>query len=496
MIIGSSGSLSTDSLIPPFKGRARSPMKQVHKIGETKMRSSVCALKKIRKFALLSLVIVILATYTFHAEAVTLKQVDKTLTNHQEAYSYDSQYWNTSSGYYWIESWPIPVEFPFRDSVGRRIAIPTQEMLNLLSTDKKFPGWTFQLSANPAPGEFRIIQWDIKKNLPGGPDPNNFTLDYVSGDPNFPPAGQVARWIQWVFTNVPSGFASDGRPNATNGAWTLYRDGEKRDSPFYGASFGADGYGGSWLNPPGVTLRFVDKPYRPLNEKSVYWQAYLFLVTWDSTKNVTTFYDGIVYGFTIRRTCDGSGPDINGGVGGDTDELGENVTTEPYVPGYFPVDVIALTASPTPGQVGIALEVENEGCEVCDFSVKVYADKDLPILGNGITIGQQSFYGVNPDENRSLYLTWDTSGVPENYYWISAEATLNGSSQVEYLTPPVWVAPTLTPSVGGFSFPISVVSSDKPVLLAPYIGLASTAIAATVATAVYAKRFKRRKERQ
>jgi hypothetical protein len=41
-----------------------------------------------------------------------------------------------------------------------------------------------------------------------------------------------------------------------------------------------------------------------------------------------------------------------------------------------------------------------------------------------------------------------------------------------------------------------VVSVDKLGLLAPYIGLASTILVATVATAVYVKRVKRRKEKQ
>jgi hypothetical protein len=45
--------------------------------------------------------------------------------------------------------------------------------------------------------------------------------------------------------------------------------------------------------------------------------------------------------------------------------------------------------------------------------------------------------------------------------------------------------------VGGYS-----VSIGKPALLAPYIALASTIVGATVATAIYLKRVKRRKEKQ
>jgi len=50
---------------------------------------------------------------------------------------------------------------------------------------------------------------------------------------------------------------------------------------------------------------------------------------------------------------------------------------------------------------------------------------------------------------------------------------------------------TYSSAVGGI-----IVPTDKFGLLAPYIGLASTILVATVATAVYAKRVKRRKEKQ
>jgi hypothetical protein len=46
-------------------------------------------------------------------------------------------------------------------------------------------------------------------------------------------------------------------------------------------------------------------------------------------------------------------------------------------------------------------------------------------------------------------------------------------------------------SVGGIMIPV-----DKFGLLAPYIGLTSTIIVATIATATYAKHVKRRKEKE
>jgi hypothetical protein len=55
---------------------------------------------------------------------------------------------------------------------------------------------------------------------------------------------------------------------------------------------------------------------------------------------------------------------------------------------------------------------------------------------------------------------------------------------------------TPPPGVGGVSFPINVVPIDKFGLLAPYFGLASTIVVATVATTVCVRRVKRRKEKQ
>jgi hypothetical protein len=54
-----------------------------------------------------------------------------------------------------------------------------------------------------------------------------------------------------------------------------------------------------------------------------------------------------------------------------------------------------------------------------------------------------------------------------------------------------------SPTVGGFSVLVDVISVDKPATLsAPYIGLASTILAATVATVVYVRRAKRKEEKQ
>jgi len=55
----------------------------------------------------------------------------------------------------------------------------------------------------------------------------------------------------------------------------------------------------------------------------------------------------------------------------------------------------------------------------------------------------------------------------------------------------IWRLSRTVSSVGGISVPV-----DKFGLLAPYIGLASTILVTTVATVIYVKRVKRRKEKQ
>lgn len=69
----------------------------------------------------------------------------------------------------------------------------------------------------------------------------------------------------------------------------------------------------------------------------------------------------------------------------------------------------------------------------------------------------------------------------QNYYGYGLQVTHDST----------WVTLHINPTVGGV-----VISVDKLALLAPYIGLTSTIIAATVATAIYAKRFKRREEKR
>jgi len=93
----------------------------------------------------------------------------------------------------------------------------------------------------------------------------------------------------------------------------------------------------------------------------------------------------------------------------------------------------------------------------------------------------------------------DPYQVPSDY-WIDPEylydPEMNPDQYGPQLFEPSFPFPPPEGGVGGVSFPINVVPVDKFGLLAPYIGLASTILVATAATAIYVKRVKRRKEKQ
>jgi len=103
-------------------------------------------------------------------------------------------------------------------------------------------------------------------------------------------------------------------------------------------------------------------------------------------------------------------------------------------------------------------------------------------LGDGVL----RFYGdadyIN-STNPVGYFSFMTLTPPSLEIWWAGSFGEVGSSSVGGIVIPV----------GGISFSVTV---DKPDLLAPYIGLASTAMIGAVATAVYVRRVKRRKEKQ
>jgi len=391
---------------------------------------------------------------------------------------------------YVVSPLPIPTHMPVFKPDGTRDNSPSQNLLNLFQTydNQAFKNWNFKLSTKLAPGQFNIIRFDVMKNLDGRHD-GSFIVDYVEtpDDPTFPPQGEVLRWLQFICTTYPRWDST-----ITTQTWCVdptphvhSSTGKSDNLPFYWPD--KEYQAGGLANPGGgVSLRFGDEPARPLERDEVYWIAYLYLVTWDGGTTVT-FYDGLCYGFSIKRTGTGSGTDTNGGIGGVQDECfyeEANVTPGPVIPGFDPVNVINLEAYPTNVVVGenvyISLVVENQGDEITDFNVKVYADENTTVFGDEYTLGMQTLFDLPPGENRTLNFIWNTESVPYDYYWVSAEAS-TASSQIDYLISPIGIGPPLP--VGGIVIPV-----DKFGLLAPYIALASTILIATAATAIYVKR--------
>jgi plastocyanin len=94
--------------------------------------------------------------------------------------------------------------------------------------------------------------------------------------------------------------------------------------------------------------------------------------------------------------------------------------------------------------------------------------------------------------NGSTYLLSDP--LPPDTMW---SYTFNDPVELQYYSfDKLWITGNLTVRtsplpVGGLMVPV-----DKFGLVAPYIGLASTILVATVATAIYVKRVKRREEKQ
>jgi hypothetical protein len=88
----------------------------------------------------------------------------------------------------------------------------------------------------------------------------------------------------------------------------------------------------------------------------------------------------------------------------------------------------------------------------------------------------------------------DGNGAEAEYTLSFADGTTSGKQTGIYAprhASSYIFAYTSSPSVGGIWVPV-----DKFGLLAPYIGLASTILVATVATSIYAKRVNRKKEKQ
>jgi len=159
----------------------------------------------------------------------------------------------------------------------------------------------------------------------------------------------------------------------------------------------------------------------------------------------------------------------------------------------------------------ITIAAANFGLEIIDIQFT----KDGPPVGPLYSIWEEIPAGTTktlglftPGDNpNSLEVTYNFDGTTYTYIipsdWAGKGLELCKSYTMitaigEPLTYPLIGDPegdttimASPPSVGGIIVPV-----DKFGLLTPYIGLASTIIVATVATAVYVKRFNRRKEKQ
>jgi hypothetical protein len=101
--------------------------------------------------------------------------------------------------------------------------------------------------------------------------------------------------------------------------------------------------------------------------------------------------------------------------------------------------------------------------------------KIITVIYKGVEWGFQITYTDQGPAVPSGTVHWNSGGIAGDKDWIFGP-DLNG---------------TTASGVGGIVIPV-----DKFGLLAPYIGLASTTMIGAVATVVYVKRVKRRKEKQ
>jgi hypothetical protein len=116
----------------------------------------------------------------------------------------------------------------------------------------------------------------------------------------------------------------------------------------------------------------------------------------------------------------------------DENPTNNNATTtiilqEVVVP-VHDVAVTDVTVSPTEVYVGesvyVNVTVANEGTEPETFDVYVYADVDATAIGDEVTVVTVTNVYLDAGTNTILSVTWDTAGVAEGIYIISAEAVI------------------------------------------------------------------------
>jgi parallel beta-helix repeat protein len=128
--------------------------------------------------------------------------------------------------------------------------------------------------------------------------------------------------------------------------------------------------------------------------------------------------------------------------------------------------------------VSIIVTVENQGDCVENFSVTVYAARDI-IAIRDVTVARRT--------SLNLEFVWKTRGFATGNYAISAKATPVPPETDTIDNTYIDGCVALTSPVGGVWIP-----TDKLSLLAPYVALVSTIAVAATATAIYIKRKKKR----
>jgi len=149
---------------------------------------------------------------------------------------------------------------------------------------------------------------------------------------------------------------------------------------------------------------------------------------------------------------------------------------------YFPgiIDEVRINGTYTEATAYDVIVKAHCNTEDEDISVGITMDDLLtgyntPHTFTGLT-GTHTFTVPNKDPSDHPFKKWNT-GETSTTIPVSSGGTYTAYYQI--------------PRVGGIVIPV-----DKFALLAPYIGLTSTIAMAAVATAVYVKRVKRRKEKQ
>jgi len=375
--------------------------------------------------------------------------------------------------------------------------------MNLLRNEPLWKTWTFQNSTQPLIGSFDVVRYDAglfkKANWPwvfkDTWDDNikfYFQVDYDIANPPPLPPGYKWAWIQIIYHNLPE-WSSSPRvdPYGNN-----YQDG----LPFYFTSNEMTNNNFDGLTIYGVAptlMSFYDSPWYPLanaikNDIKPSFEAHLYVAAWNQAppETVIVYYNGLKWGYDITWTDEGATPlhgDLRdhkaGGVAGDKPGCDTIEESEPLY------GIISVTkygpASARVGQtINYIITVINPSSVTTMSKVSVVDS----LLGD---ISGSFSASLSPSTSEFVTFTYTVPYVPlENTVTVTYKDDLGDS----HTASDTWTIETVHAPV----YPVGgvVVPVDKFGLLAPYIGLASTILVATVATAIYTKRVKRRKEEQ